>query len=81
MIDHEHDLPAPDRGAEAMTMDRRRALKRLGFLAGSAYLAPTLLTLQGALAKDDGPPDDGPPGPDKKKSKPSKKPPPPPSKP
>lgn len=53
-------------------MDRRAALARLGLAAGAAYLAPTLLTLKGALAKGPGPsdPSGGPPW--KPKSKPSK---------
>lgn len=65
-------FPAPPDGAETVSAGRRLALKRLGLAAGAAYLAPTVLGIYDAEAKDDDN-NSGPGGPKwNKPSKPSK---------
>lgn len=77
--------PGPPRAADTRavidSIARRRALGRLGLIAGASYMAPTLLALTGTQAQETGPNSDRsnpnwnkptkpskPPGPKKKKS-------------
>lgn len=49
----QHNLDeAPVAPELPVTLDRRRALKTLGLAAGTAYMAPILLSLHSASAQD-----------------------------